>query len=205
MEKLNVVEEVTSESLPEGSRLFKVTVQVDWSKETLRFLLDLCPGSQVYNPRVPDIFDFITCNECIHEDGEMLYSDKRGETRETVYLLLPRKEKFSDSTYDVVSKSDAWAKAAGYSKSRKRIPFAVIGNVPDILNQFENLGMSHVVRVVSSRSVFLGLMNLPYPEAYISKWGNKRRGGPAPLAQRLARCADRLHEEVGVSLIPAPP
>lgn len=131
-QKLGVIEEVTDIPAPAGGKVFRVLVMVDWAKAWRDYMLASCP----HTDKSWDVLNV----------GDQFESPQRdSEIKEVIFLW------FGKNVYGTVEKADAWAIENNLVASHGRIPAAVIGGIPGIIGQLQNLGYPYgSVGVVST-------------------------------------------------------
>ncbi len=123
-QKLGVIEEATDITPPEGGKVFRVRVMVDRAKKWKEYILASCP-------RTPKNWDILKAED-------QFESPKRGSTEEEVILLW-----FGSGVSGTMPRVEAWAISHELRKAHGRIPAAVIGTIPGIIGQLQNLGFPY--------------------------------------------------------------
>ena len=155
--RLGVIEEVTDIPAPQGGKVFRVLVSIDWDKKWKEFILASCPQTD----KSWDILKM----------GDQFESSSRAaETKEVIFLWLGK------NMYGTAEKADAWALENNLTASHGRIPAAVIGTIPGIIGQFQNLGYPYTsVGIVSTSQCKLD--GYPHiPGAWQSGGGRREAG-----------------------------
>ncbi|MFA6006365.1 MAG: hypothetical protein WC764_01410 [Candidatus Paceibacterota bacterium] len=121
--KLGVIEEATDVVAPEGGKVFRLTLPVDWTTAWREFILACCPQTDLTWP--------------ILTVGEQYVSPKIGRTIEVFYLVW-----FGKGIYSKASKALEWA-GDQFVPAHGRIPAAIIGGVSSIVAQLAKFGFPY--------------------------------------------------------------